>query len=155
MSIQSTSALLAIFLLAACSSKEPVASAYKKSMSQGGLEAISALTWQQPIVGSSIGFNQPSQMEGNSIADILASKVAGRDDKQLCSNCHNSIQDAGGYGVSDTEEGQLSISMSPSDLYSGNSWAGAGGWADKFIENSTKPESLKAAFRAWKAGGYR
>jgi hypothetical protein len=113
------------------------------------------LTWEQPIDAQALGIPLASQVAGQSLEAIVTSQVAGRDDGQLCSACHSKDDPQGGYGIDVALNGRLA-SLDPwvnVGTVTQRTWAGPSGWAVRFINNKTKPASLKAAMQAWVDGG--
>ena len=151
------------FVLFSCASEEPAASKYKKQMKSAssvksgealGAEPALTIGWKEPINSVAFGLDANPNVDGKTLAEIVASLDYGRDDGQKCSACHNSEKDLGGYWV-DVEPNEASPGMDPTALVAGKAWVGAKGWAVGFINNDTKPANIKALIKAWKAGGWR
>lgn len=110
------------------------------------------LGWSTPIDSTKFGLAPNPKIDGKTLKDVVASAVAGRDDGQLCSTCHNKTSALGGYGAE--VEASKASPIAPTDAVSGNKWTGPQGWAYRFIRNKTKPPNVKAAFQAWIDGGF-
>lgn len=110
------------------------------------------IRWSDPIDSTKFGIPANPKIDGRNLKDVVASAVAGRDDAQLCSACHNRSTALGGYGVN-VDAGKASPIV-PTDMVGGKTWTGTDGWAQRFIRNKTKPANLKAAIQAWIDGGY-
>ena len=67
--------------------------------------------------------------------------------------CHYDEDDPGDYGVPSVQGGVL-LNFDPSEEYQGKSWSENNGWAERFIENDTKPDTIKMVIRAWIEGDH-
>ncbi|SMF62123.1 hypothetical protein [Pseudobacteriovorax antillogorgiicola] len=148
--------------LASCSSEEPVASRYKKSMAAsadaepGSQDTKTTLRIDETIRSTDFGLEANPNIDGKNLADIIMSKVAGRDDGQKCSACHNNSLALGGYWVESAEDEALTaIDTSSPIADTGIAWVGDDGWAERFVNNSTKPSNVKTFIKAWIKSGYR
>ncbi len=106
------------------------------------------LSYGEAIDSKKFGLAPNPKIDGKTIALVLTSQVAGRDDGQLCSACHNKDDAQGGYGVDVAKNGS-NPGMKPTDLVGGKTWAGPNGWAAGFVKNPTKPANVKAVIQAW------
>ena len=150
-----------LFAGVGCSTGEPNATNYKRKMSTQGSISTSdskagtklVLAWLEPIDSTDFGFKPNPNVDGKTLAEILSSTEFGRDDKVMCSACHNSETALGGYGV-DAEANEPSLDMAPTDVISGRTWVGEDGWAARFMVNKTKPQNIQVFLGAWKRGGF-
>lgn len=157
---------LVLFLSVACS-KAPNPVEYRtrslqqgadsqaaRSGGSGGGSAFNAeLELNEPIEMKNLGMDANEDIDGVTLFEILSSQVSGRADGKLCSECHNNDEDMGGYSVpSDPNEPLLGFD--PDEEYDGKSWSERRGWAERFIDNETKPESVKMIIQAWIDSGY-
>ena len=113
------------------------------------------LAWDQVIDAELFGIPSTNNVHGKTLEEIISSQVAGRDDGQLCSACHNQTQSVGDYGLA-SEPGASLPDLDPDQLVgvvAERPWSGDAGWGQRFIQNNTKPETLKAVIRAWLASG--
>lgn len=150
-------------LVVACASEEPAASKYKKEMNAPtstrsgdaqGADAELTLGFKEPIDSVAFGLEANPNVDGKTLAEIVASFDYGRDDGQKCSACHNKEEDMGGYWVN-AEPNEASPDLDPSKPVAGKAWIGPRGWAVGFINNETKPANIKVLLRAWQAGGWK
>lgn len=149
--------LLLVALLPACTTDEPEASKYKKRRALTGSANVQqdvTVGWNEPLDSRMFGMTANPNFDGKTLAQIIASIEPGRDDGLLCSACHNEEEAAGGYGV-EVARNQASLDLDPRDDVYGRTWVGPGGWAERFINNNTKPQNIKAALQAWIDGNYQ
>jgi hypothetical protein len=158
--------LTSMLSISGCSVEEPVATKYKRQAAAGDAEAETSadqspqqsadtptLSLTEPIDSTKFSFEPNPNVDGKTLAEILTSQTAGRDDGLKCSACHNEEEAAGGYGVAVAVNG-VSPDLSPTQEISGKSWVEEGGWADTFVVNETKPDNLKTFIQAWIDGGF-
>jgi hypothetical protein len=141
-------------LLWSCTSEDPVATQMKQKMSSRDQSANTGgnkvfMTYQERIDSRKFGLAPDPNLDGKTLAQILTSQVAGRDDAQLCSACHNKDDAQGGYGVPVAKNGS-NPGMKATDMIGLYTWCGPGGWADRFVATPSKPANLKAVIRAWR-----
>jgi hypothetical protein len=118
------------------------------------------LKWGTPINGATLGQEPDRHEAGKSLQDIVSSIEIGRDDHQLCSNCHNSgtnptsNYDPEVYRPS-VAQNVASAPIDPFVPMGPENWAcGGDPWAQKFIDVPAdvpyaKPQYLKDAFQKW------
>lgn len=159
-----TIGLLALFT--GCSSEEPAAAKYRKQIASLeakpneeknadlGEDIKETITLREAIYSEDFGLDENENIDGKSLFEILTSQEAGRDDGQVCSACHNRNDSQGGYGVDSASEEALD-EIDPDAEISGRSWTEDGGWAERFVENDTKPANVRAVIQAWIDGGYQ
>lgn len=119
-----------------------------------GNQAGVVLGFQEVIDPDALGLQPGGTLEGKTLYDIVSSRVSGRDDGRLCSECHNQGRALGDYWVP-SERNSILDALDANTEYAGKAWGGSEGWTEGFIANPTKPDSLKRAFRAWKEAQYR
>src|SRR4051812_7827074 len=90
-----------IFLLEGCGNEKPQATKVLESMAeaQSAVSASTKLSFSEPIDSRKFGLAPNANVDGKTLAQIITSQTAGRDDAMLCSACHNSGDAQGGYGV--------------------------------------------------------
>ncbi|HYX37319.1 MAG TPA: hypothetical protein VE954_29800 [Oligoflexus sp.] len=147
---------LLIFLLAtSCGdSGKPDATKVLQSMANADSKSVQKLAFNEPIDSRTFGLVPNRNVDGKTLAQIITSQSAGRDDAMLCSACHHNRDAQGGYGVPAAQNAP-SLNLKPTDRVSNRTWAGAGGWAERFVKNDTKPDNLKIFIQAWINGGYK
>lgn len=142
-----------VSLIWACAKQEPEAAKMKREL-QAAVSADAKpqgnllMGFKEPVYSTKFGLSPNEKIDGKTIQQILTSQVAGRDDGQLCSACHNKNDAQGGYGVP-VEKNGSNPGMKQTDLIYGRTWAGPDGWAQRFVKNSTKPDNVKAVIQAW------
>ncbi len=114
------------------------------------------LGWNEPIHLKNFKLEPNENLEGKTLRAIIESATHGRDDLKLCSECHHREEAQGDYGLNVLKYTKSNI---PDPwLYFGTQgarpWAGSNGWAERFIANPTKPESIKTLLKAWARGGF-
>lgn len=117
---------------------------------------VEPVTWTGPLDEATLGVLPDPALRGT-LGDIVASRVSGRPDGLLCSECHY----RGGpvpYRP-DVARGEAS-SFAPDDLVDGRAWSGDGGWADRFRSLGPgaaveKPAYLRALMHKWLEDGAR
>lgn len=112
---------------------------------------VEPLHWTDPVTRENVGGEPDPNIAGRSLDDVLNSRVTGRPDNLLCSECH--YTDGPFPYRPEIAQGSQSA-FGPDDLLDGRSWAGATGWAMVFAElggNDTfhKPDYLRATFFKW------
>lgn len=145
--------------LACAEQEEPEATKILKAMQGAAPASANAsgkilMSWNEPIDSKKFGLAPNPKVDGKTIAQILTSQVAGRDDGQLCSACHNSGDAQGDYGVN-VAKNAANPEMKPTDIVYGKTWVQKGGWAEGFVANPTKPANVKAVIQAWIDNGYK
>ncbi len=141
-----------------CAPEDPKASQIRKELGQQkSSDATGKLTiaWNQSIDSKSFGLAPNPNIDGKTLAQVVSSMSAGRDDGQLCSACHNREEAAGGYGLP-VAKNAASINFDPNAEVGTTQkakWKGTDGWAKRFIVNKTKPDNIKALMQAWVDGG--
>lgn len=145
-----------LLLLGGCSDEKPDATKALQTMAsaQNAVSASSKLGFNEPIDSRKFGLAPNRNVDGKTLAQIITSQTAGRDDEMLCSACHHSTDAQGGYGVPSAKNA-VNRNLKPTDVLTGRTWAGSGGWAERFVKNSTKPDNLKIMVQAWINNGYK
>ncbi|WP_141731138.1 hypothetical protein [Oligoflexus tunisiensis] len=146
-----------LLILAGCGNEKPDATKVLQTMAQAqsaNSAANSKLGWNDPIDSKKFGLAPNANVDGKTLAQIISSQTIGRDDALLCSACHHSSDAQGGYGVPSARNA-ANLSLKPTDIVSNRTWVGSGGWAERFIQNKTKPENLKIFLQAWINNGYK
>lgn len=118
-------------------------------------QEAAAVRWDRNVEALKLGIPPESHVNGQKLADIITSQVAGRDDDQLCSACHNRDEAQGGYGV-DVKKNERFADLNQWTLIGTQKklpWGGKVGWASRFVANPTKPATLKKVMQAWIDGG--
>ncbi len=145
-------------LVYACAQDKSRAELIREEMSQeNGANAQSKLviSWEDKIDSRRFGLTPNPKIDGKTLAEVISSMTAGRDDGQLCSACHNKDEALGDYGLP-VAKNAASIDFDPS-IEVGTTrkakWKGPDGWAKRFIANKTKPANIKAVMQAWVDGG--
>jgi len=116
-----------------------------------GQRATAALTWTSPITAENIGADPDPRAAGATLHDAINNLVSPRPDGKYCAECHYPGGEVPYRPDPDAEIG-------PTSLVDGRTWAGPGGWAERFIaldENAhfTKPAYVRAVFVKWLADG--
>jgi hypothetical protein len=146
-----------LFALTGCGNEKPDATKVLESMAQAQTAngtPNSRLGWNESIDSKKFGLVPNANVDGKTLAQIISSQSFGRDDALLCSACHHSSDAQGGYGVSSARNA-AATNLKPTDVVSNRTWVGSGGWAERFIQNKTKPENLKIFLQAWINNGYQ
>jgi hypothetical protein len=144
-----------LVLLPACAAEEPAATKIMKQME--GANAVKQkvlMGWNEPIYSSKFGLAPNPNIDGKTLAAVVTSQTAGRDDGMLCSACHNKDDAQGGYGVPSERNG-ASPNLKPTDMVYNRTWIGPDGWAVRFVNNRTKPVNVKAVMQAWIDNNYK
>jgi hypothetical protein len=149
--------LCLLLFLTGCGDEKPDATKALQSMADAQ-SAVSTggnkLNFNEPIESRKFGLAPNKNVDGKTLAQIISSQTAGRDDAMLCSACHHSTDAQGGYGVPSAKNA-ASLNLKPTDIVTGRSWVGTGGWAERFVKNGTKPDNLKIMVQAWINSGYK
>jgi hypothetical protein len=145
-----------LFFLGGCSDEKPDATKALESMAnaQSAVSAGSKLGFSEPIDSRKFGLAPNKNLDGKTLAQIITSQTPGRDDGILCSSCHHSTDAQGGYGVPSAKNA-ANLNLKPTDVLTGRTWVGSGGWAERFVKNNTKPDNLKIMVQAWINNGYK
>ncbi|HYX31739.1 MAG TPA: hypothetical protein VE954_01405 [Oligoflexus sp.] len=147
--------LILLNLLIGCANEEPAATKVMKQMESGNAVKKKVLVgWNEPISSIRLGLAPNPNIDGKSLAEVITSQKAGRDDGLLCSSCHHKDEAQGDYGVPAPKNG-ASPGLLPTDMVLNRTWVGPNGWAERFVKNSTKPANLKAAVQAWMDNNYK
>lgn len=144
-------------LLVGCANDEPKATQLMKQMESANASAVTKkilVGWNEPISSTKFGLAPNPNIDGKTLAEVITSQKAGRDDGQLCSACHHQNDAQGGYGVPVARNG-ASPNLKPTDLVYSRTWVGPDGWAERFVRNSTKPANVKAVVQAWIDNNYK
>ena len=140
-----------------CGNEKPDATKALQSMANNQ-SAVSAngpkLGFSEAIDSKKFGLTPNKNVDGKTLAQIITSQTFARDDGMLCSACHHSTDAQGGYGVPSAKNA-VNLNLKPTDVLTGRTWVGTGGWAERFVKNSTKPDNLKIMVQAWINGGYK
>ena len=149
--------LCLILLVTGCSHDEPKASQMLREMQKysanAGIKPI-IIGWNEAVDSTKFGLAPNLHIDGKTLAQVITSQVAGRDDGQLCSACHNNAEAQGNYGVP-AAKNAASPGLKPTDLVSNRPWVGPEGWAVRFVKNPTKPANVKAVVQAWIDNNYK
>ena len=144
-------------MLWSCSNQEPAATAYKKTINNGNefdQTVGKTLNFTEKIYSADFGLPPNENIDGKSLFEIVTSQKAGRDDGQECAICHNNDLQLGNYWVP-TAANEALDDVDPTTEVAGRAWAGDGGWAERFVANTTKPSNVKLFIQAWIDGGYK
>jgi hypothetical protein len=145
-------------MLLGCAQDDPKAAQIRKELQtpkSADASAKRTINWKQSIDSKAFGLAPNPNVDGKTLAEIVASMSPGRDDGQLCSACHHQGEDAGGYGLP-VAKNAASSNFDPNAVVGTTkkaTWRGNDGWAKKFIDNKTKPDNIKALMQAWIDGG--
>ncbi|WP_141734174.1 hypothetical protein [Oligoflexus tunisiensis] len=110
--------IVLLFLLPACAEQEPAATKIMKQME--GSNAVKQkvlIGWSEPIYSSKFGLAPNPNIDGKTLAEVVTSQTAGRDDGLLCSACHNTDDAQGGYAAP-AEKNEASPALKPTDRVS-------------------------------------
>lgn len=149
--------IILLFLLISCADDEASATKIMKQMESANASAVKKkvlVGWNEPIYSTKFGLAPNPNIDGKTLAEVITSQKAGRDDGQLCSACHYKDDAQGGYGVPVAKNG-ASPTLKPTDMVYNRTWVGPDGWAERFVKNSTKPANVKAVVQAWIDNGYK
>jgi len=147
--------LILLAFLIGCANDEPAATKVMKQMEGGqAIKKKILISWNEPISSSKFGLTPNPNIDGKTLAEVITSQKAGRDDGQLCSACHYKDDAQGGYGVP-VEINGASPTLKPTDMVYNRSWVGPGGWAERFVKNKTKPANVQAVVQAWIDNNYK
>ena len=108
------------------------------------------LTWQQPYRAAVVHADVNPLVEGRSLEQIVGSFVVARDDGRRCSSCH---YQGSGRAYAPAVAANGSAVIGPWEYIGGRTWAGAGGWGERFLGRADKPHHLKALFQLWRDTG--
>lgn len=148
------SRLICLAFLIACGNDEPAATRVIKQMDAQAVTKKILIGWDEPISSSKFGLAPNPSIDGKTLAEVITSQKAGRDDGQLCSACHYKGDAQGDYGVP-VEMNGANPTLKPTDMVYNRSWVGPGGWAERFVKNETKPANVKAVVQAWIDNNYK
>jgi hypothetical protein len=149
--------IILLCLLLGCGNDEPSATKVMKQLESANAHAVKKkvlVGWNEPISSAKFGLAPNPNIDGKTLAEVVSSQKAGRDDGQLCSACHNKDDAQGGYGVPVAKNG-ASPNLKPTDMVYNKTWVGPDGWAERFVKNSTKPANVKAVVQAWMDNNYK
>lgn len=112
---------------------------------------VEPLTWTDPVTIENSGVEPDPNIAGKSIDNVLNSRITGRPDDLLCSECH--YQDGPIAYRPEIAQG-LPSAFGPDDVLDGRPWSGPTGWALRFCElggngNFHKPDYLRSTFFKW------
>lgn len=119
-------------------------------------ERVDPLGWDDVITAANLGVSPDANIAGDRLADVLNSRVSARPDGLMCADCHYA-----GAPIAyrpEIDRGDASTTFGPDTVLDGMSWAGPGGWADRFVAMGPdasvhKPDYLRAMFFKWKDDG--
>jgi hypothetical protein len=149
--------IILLCLLLGCGNDEPSATKVMKQMESANASAVKKkvlVGWNEPISSEKFDLAPNPNIDGKTLAEVISSQKAGRDDGQLCSACHNKDDAQGAYSVPALKNG-ASPNLKPTDMVYNKTWVGPGGWAERFVKNSSKPANVKAVVQAWINNGYK
>jgi hypothetical protein len=121
------------------------------------------IRWSQSISPQRLGFEPDPILLGKSLEDIINSREQVRDEG-VCSHCHNRGNGNGGYSppVSPDSVSSFEADTQIKIHQDQTSWSTPGTdrlghsmltWAERFINNTNKPEGMKQVLRKWIADG--
>ncbi len=111
------------------------------------------MTWSRPMSADALGFDPDPILVGKTLGGIVGGAEVGRKDGNLCSHCH---YDGSGNTYSPPVLPDGSITINPTDVIGGTSWAAPNGLASRFLTNPiNKPDYLKAIVKQWLDDGAR
>lgn len=109
------------------------------------------IDWYTPL-DATVGLSDPA-LEGHSLAEIVGGEVFVEAEGGVCSDCHFT-DTITLYRPPITQHETASIT--PRDVVGGRSWAGTGGWAERYVALGPnaiieKPPELRGVFELWLA----
>ncbi|MCB9675726.1 MAG: hypothetical protein H6737_11450 [Alphaproteobacteria bacterium] len=113
---------------------------------------VQPLDWTTTIETVTLGKDPEAFIQNDTIDAIINSRVSGRPDDLLCSDCHYAGASIG-YRPA-IERGDTTTSFGPNDVIDGRSWSGPDGWAQVFVElgpnaDIHKPDYVRQMFFKW------
>jgi hypothetical protein len=119
-------------------------------------ERVEPIGWDDVITVGNLGTSPDANIAGDRIGEVINSRTTARPDGLMCADCHYA-----GAGITyrpEIERSDASTTFGPDDLIDGRSWAGPGGWADRFValgpdSTTHKPDYLRSMFFKWKDDG--
>lgn len=118
-------------------------------------ERVAPLSWDAVMSEENLGTVADPNVAGRTIADVLNSRVTGRPDGLLCSDCHYS---GGTIPYRPNVVRGAPSTFGPNDVIDGRPWAGPDGWAERFVatgpgSSAPKPGYLRSVFFKWNDDG--